>query len=515
MKSRIFLSCVSGCLLVLCSPGFPLPWLAWIALIPLLAALRFAGLGVSFSLGLLSGFVFFPGSFYWINHVSGITWYDYLVLGIYLAVYIGFFGAGLSFLTDKLQLPMLLVTPMLWVALEYVRSEAGFLALPMAKLGHSQYLNTSLIQIADLTGDYGVSFIVALINTALFTLLARGENLRHALLMLPLGIGIPITYGYGVSFAQKNDQTLPVAVVQGNIPPEERQRPEAVIQYFEKYARLSREVANHENPSLIVWPEGAVPNYLIKDLRGINRIALIAAETHAYLIIGSSDRAKFGTDISAKTIKPLNTAYLISRTGKIIDSYHKIRLVPFSEYLPMADIIPWSARLRASAGNYYSGKNFSLFNIDAKKVGVLICWEGLFPDMAREFVKQGADILINIGNEAWFGKTTAPYQMLAAVVFRAVENRVAIARSINTGVSGFIDPSGKILATVNQDGQELFVAGYSGRDLPALKRGKLTLYTTYGDLFIYLNLALLFAMILYRMLRPSSNKMIECLNEIK
>lgn len=491
MIGKVCLSILSGCFLIISSPGFPLPWLAWVALIPLLAVLQSTTpLFISFFLGFLSGLIFILGNFYSISLISSVTWHDYLSISIYMACYLGFFCAGLNFFNRNIKLPIILIAPSLWVIIEFASSEAGFLALPMAKLSHSQYLNTTLIQIADITGDYGVSFVIVLVNVAFLSLLTRNGNALNTLLTLFLAVGIFISYGYFSLFiGPSRDQALLITVIQANIGIEERQKPELEAKHLQKHIRLSKEAVLNGMPKLIIWPEGAVPNYLLKDTGLINQLLAVAKTLKTFMIVGSSERSKFGNSEAGEKKSALNAAYLISPTGKVLNSYHKIRLMPFSEYLPMSDVIPWSSRLRASAGNYLPGQDYTIFDIDTNKIGVIICWEVLFANIVREFVKAGAGMLINIGNEVWFGETNAPYRMLAATVFRAVENRVAIARSVNTGISGFIDSSGRVLATVNQDGRDLFIEGYSTVSLSA--SNSKTFYTEHGDFFVFVNLATL------------------------
>jgi apolipoprotein N-acyltransferase len=174
--------------------------------------------------------------------------------------------------------------------------------------------------------------------------------------------------------------------------------------------------------------------------------------------------------------------------------HHKIRLLPFAEHLPYRDVFPWPARLVAKAGPYIPGEEYTLLPLQGRRFGVLICWESIFPDLVRRFVKGGADFMVNIANEAWFGKTAAPYQFVAMNVFRAVENRITIVRSANTGISCFIDPYGRILGRVTNHGTDIFVEGYHTQEIPLLHQH--TFYTHYGDIFVYLNIVTAISMLL-------------------
>jgi apolipoprotein N-acyltransferase len=208
------------------------------------------------------------------------------------------------------------------------------------------------------------------------------------------------------------------------------------------------------------------------------------AGTH--LLFGSAQHQKF-EEKGAKEFKYLNSAYLIhpeSRTTKN-QQYNKIRLFPFGEYLPYRDIIPWSLINVRDSSDYLAGNQFAVFQHPDFRFGVIICWENLFPDLVRQFVRGGAQSIINLTNEAHFGKTAAPHQLVSISVFRAVENRVFVVRCANTGVSCIIDPYGRIVDRIKDEkGQDIFVRGVmSGWIIPFDSK---TIYTRYGDLLVWI-----------------------------
>jgi apolipoprotein N-acyltransferase len=166
-----------------------------------------------------------------------------------------------------------------------------------------------------------------------------------------------------------------------------------------------------------------------------------------------------------------------------------MHLLPFGEYLPYQDVFPWPSRLTSLSelANFLPGTDYTIFTLGDTRFGVLICWESLFPEQVQEFVNHGAEFIVNISNEAWFGETAAPYQFWMMNVFRAVENRVAVVRAANTGVSGFIDPYGRILGKVEEHGKDSFVAGYLTNAVPLTHAS--TFYTLYGDVWAYGNVA--------------------------
>lgn len=184
----------------------------------------------------------------------------------------------------------------------------------------------------------------------------------------------------------------------------------------------------------------------------------------------------------------MNTAYLVTPKGRIAGAYHKRKLIPFMEYLPLRGVAPWPQRLESAAGNFVPGTEPAPLELNDLRFAVQICWESVFASAFRAQARTGAQFAVNIGNEAWFGESTAGRQFLAANVFRAVEQRLAIARSVNTGISGFIDPYGRIVDTVRAGERELFVEGFRTHELPVI--AERTLYFQYGDLFAYLNVAI-------------------------
>jgi apolipoprotein N-acyltransferase len=282
---------------------------------------------------------------------------------------------------------------------------------------------------------------------------------------------------------ERPSATTRIAVIQGNLPQEIRGRPDFRVVNVQNHVRLTEDAIRSTHPSLIIWPEVAAQGSFRLDLYLNQTIARLAQTTHTYFLIGSAERPKYG-QTPLRTTKSFNSAFLVSPQGRILGQYNKLHLLPFSEYLPYEEVIPWPARYRASTAYFTPGREYTVFQLDDLRFGTTICWEAIFPDMFRRFVGQGVDFMVNITNEVLFGETAAPHQFLSMVVFRAVENHVAIARSAYTGVSGFIDPQGRIIGTVNRGGKETFVEGHLTAALP-LSRQR-TFYTAYGDVFAYL-----------------------------
>jgi len=296
-----------------------------------------------------------------------------------------------------------------------------------------------------------------------------------------------LTLGYGQMTVSRPiaGKEVKVAVVQGNIEQSKKWDLKYAAFIMNTYTNLSREVSKKQ-PALIIWPETATPGSISRRQKLYRQVSRIATETGAHLLLGSSQHQKFRKK-NSKKFKFFNSAFLIppeERAKK--QRYDKIRLLPFGEYLPLKGTIPWSWIKVPDVGSYTPGKVYTIFEVPAFRFGVTICWESTFPDLVREFVKKGAQVIVNMTNEAWFGKTAAPYQFLSATVFRAVENRVYVVRSANTGISCFIDPFGRIVDRVKDaQGRDIFVRGVlTGSVIPSDSK---TLYTRYGDLLVWLS----------------------------
>lgn len=446
------------------------------------------------------------GLFYWINVVQAFELIHLLLLGIYLGSYFGIFGVALNFISAKTRISPNWVAPCLWVSIEYLRSQVGFLSLPWGFLGYSQYLNSPLIQIASLTGVYGVSFLIVMFNAALSEIVVGYADKKQGTpIDKKIRILIPVLTTLGLVLASflygayaltnpSDPGSVRLAVIQGNIAQDLRWQPQLRERHLEKHMRLTRQAATDRQVALIVWPETAVQGPLALHRSLLEPLTTLTRSTGKFVLVGSAERPKFhGGDSVPSNV--FNSAFLFSPKGRIVGRYNKIRLLPFGEYLPYKQL-PWPASIAApwSAGEFQPGTDHTLLQLENLRFAATICWENIFPDLFRRFVQQGANFTVNITNEAWFGETAAPYQFLAMSVLRAVENRISIARAANTGVSGFIDPFGRILGTVTAGGKDIFVEGFLAMDVPLSQTR--TFYTKHGDLFAFACAAVSLALIL-------------------
>jgi apolipoprotein N-acyltransferase len=475
--------------------------LAWVGLVPLLVALDGKRPVAAFVLSFTSGLIFFPGIFHWALSIKDYNLLDHLLLAVYLSCYLGLFGLALAWIRTRTDLPLVLVAPPLWVAAEYLRAHASFLTFPWLLLGYSQYLHPSLVQITSLTGVYGLSFLIVLTNAlgadaVRYWRRSRGlpgtvsffpRSLVASAVIVSVVVIAVYVHGRVVLSHPLPGERIRIAVVQGNVPQQGVGRAAAL----DRYSLLTRQ-AVQTAPVLVVWPETAVPSDLKHDPTLKRKIDGLALETQKFLLVGGSQYAKFSRgdpQNPALQGKFYNTMFLVSPTGTIEGEYRKIILVPFGEYEPLKGIITWPRVFAAGFGNMLPGDSYTLFSIDGRRFGAVICWEAMFPDLFREFVRRGATFMISATNESWFGPTAAPYQLLAMTAIRAAENRTAIARAASTGLSAFIDPYGRIADRVRDGaGRELFVEGVLSHDVPVSRTR--TFYSRYGDVFAFLQIGL-------------------------
>ncbi len=496
---------VSGVLLALAFPRPDIASLAWFGLVPLLL---FGGKRPLRS-GFAAGCAFFAVVLYWLNIV--MTTYGhlqpllsvvaYLLLVAYLALFIAGAVWGAFALRERFDLPLPLTLPVLWVGFEFLRSFL-FSGFPWATLGYSQQSHLHLIQSADLCGVYGISYLLLLSNTVLAQLLLawwqrdRKQFPRWSLLVLLLLVAANLGYGswrLGQD-PDRRDAQLDAVVVQGNIDQSIKWDPAFQQATVERYRDLSLQGATGHPGSLIIWPESATPFYAQDPSRLSAMVHQVPVATDSWLLFGSPAYERVN-----RRIRYLNSAFLLDRKGEVLGRSDKVHLVPFGEYVPLKAFLPFIDKLVVGIGDFSPGR-VSPLPLDGHRIGVLICFEGIFPELARDFVRQGSDLLVNITNDAWFGRSSAPYQHLAMTRFRAIENRIWVARAANTGVSALIAPSGRIVAR-----SDIFV--------PAMLRGKVGLgagqapYSRWGDILpaSCLALSLLwFVLLLRRRLRRTA-----------
>ncbi|MFZ0131895.1 MAG: apolipoprotein N-acyltransferase [Desulfobacterales bacterium] len=497
-RVRQALAAGSGLLLTGAFPDVGLSWLAWIGLVPLFLAVRNLSWRPAFGLGFLAGMIHFLSLVYWVAYTmrtyGHLPWPVGISILILLAACLALFPAAFTALLGRQRphpLAALLLAPTLWVGLEYLRSFflSGF---PWELLGYSQYRQLHLIQVSDIFGVYGVSFLIVAANAALFILLLslmqrdwNGVGITRGTAAAALAFAVALNGGnwlYGVYRLPEIDRlsaaapTIRVAVVQGNIEQALKWDPAFQHATIDKYLGLTHTILDRR-PDLVVWPETALPFHFGHDAPLTGKIRDGVRRAGTYFLVGSPSFEK-----GADRIDFYNSAYLLDPRGTTVGKYDKAHLVPFGEYVPLKRWLPFLGKLVEQVGDFSRGGIGETIAWHHGRLGVLICYEGIFPEIARAMVRNGAQLLVNITNDAWYGRSSAPYQHFSMTVFRAIENRRMLVRSANTGISGFVDPVGRIVFKT-----ALFTDAAEVRPVPLIS--KLSVYTRIGDAFAAVCLA--------------------------
>jgi len=489
---------ISSILLILSFPNFNFEFLAWVAFIPLFFAIDTKTPRECFYLSCITGAIFFLGTIYWLIHV---TLPGMVVVMLYLALYFGLFGLissyGLSgirkFFPSHERYISLFFIPAAWVATELMRSHM-FGGFGWNLLGYSQSYSLPVIQIADIAGIYGVSFMIFLVNTAIFFTIKdiRDKKITFTYLAIALFI-VFISLGYG-AFRVKNiftGEQLRIALIQGNIPQTKKWDANFREEILNKYESITRTAAS-EKIDLVIWPETSVPGFIGSERGLTDRMMSLSKSIKTPILVGAPTE-----DGEAY----YNSAVLLSEDGRILDIYNKMHLVPFGEYVPFKKVLSFVERLAPSPiGDFSFGTKPTVFKffiersfkdkgttwklVKKIKFSCMICFEDIFPDIARRFVKEDALFLVNITNDAWFMRSSAPYQHVQSSIFRAVENRVNVVRAANTGVSCFIDQKGAITGAIGSEKGSIFIDGFKIHDI--VLNNTRTFYTTFGDIFAYI-----------------------------
>lgn len=487
----------------------------------------------AFWIGYLTGFLFFAGLLpailllYPYANIFG-TMVGYLLLVGYLALYFAVFAVLMQFVPRRSSVLFSLAAACLWTALEWVRSwlMTGF---PWGSIGYSQWNNLPGIQIASLFGVHGISFVIVLFNVSLAILLCNRHQWRQEVrvVVLPLILTV-LCFGYGV-FQLKNaesldkntnTETLKVALIPGNIPQLQKWDADQFPEILQRYIGLTRD-AIKENPDLIVWPETAIRNEALTGRWPLyySRFSRMFRDIEIPMLIGTASRGKTDKAIgmfSEHTLKRkeiYNRVLSISPDGKIQGDYAKMHLVPFGEYVPLANLLPDFIPNFIQFEPFVPGKTVNLlpvFNVKDKtkpasnglgppyqeavfnvkdeapteriEVGASICFESVFPDEFRSPVKMGANVMGIFTNDAWFKGTAFPELHLSMAPFRAIENRISVFRCANGGFTCVVDKVGRIITPLitPDTAQEILIAAVP---LLSSTEHEQTLYTRYGDWF--------------------------------
>ena len=492
---------VSGALLALGYPRADWGLLALVALIPFLLSLQSTGRAAALLRGYVCGATFFAILLYWIPGVMEtygglplpVAWLLLALLVFYLATFFALFAWLVSAAWRRHGPIALAFAPVGWVALEIARARllTGF---PWGLLGYSQYRNPALLQASAWGGILAVSFLVMAANAggALLILRPAGFRARFAGAVLIAVVGLSWAGGAlalrGGDRREADDAggAIPVAAVQANVRQELKWDPRSAAGTLSDLSRLSREAAS-AGARLIVWPESSSPFSVRRPGRDADSgtavrtdetyatfLGDLARSLHADLIVGSIDYRVAGGELRA-----YNSALAVGADGTLGATYDKVHLVPFGEYVPLARVLFFVNRMVGGAiAEFEAGTRLEPLPTSAGRAGTIICYEAIFPEVVRRVAGHDAEFLVNITNDAWFGRTAAPYQHLAMAAVRAAENRRFMLRAANTGISALIDPYGRILSRTGIE-ESAVLAG-------ALRpRHDRTVYSRCGDLFAW------------------------------
>jgi apolipoprotein N-acyltransferase len=498
------LALLSGALQVLVFPKPNFYFLCWIAMAPLLyALLRGRGgegelfdpegrslrpftIWQGFLIAGASGVLWYAGTCYWIypvmNGYGGLSApVAVLITALYcliMALHHGAFGALVVLMSRRSTLGNrrpLLLAPVFWAALEFFRDRVT--GVPWNPLGNSQVDNIPFARISQTTGVYGLSFAVMLVNCAFAAALLLWGRRRINLLISAAAAAIALQIGVLAKPAQFV-ATHQAVLVQENVPLLDQQ--DWTPRYFDQtIADLVQQSVKAQprqpagNPGLIVWPESPAP-FFIADPRFKQWLTALAQDTNSYLVIGS-----LGEVDDAKGRRHLlNSALVIDPRGNMQGRYDKIHLVPFGEYVPMQDFLFFASKLTREVGDFARGAERKVFDMNGARAGVFICYESVFPGEVREFTANGAQVLINISDDLWYGETSAPWQHLQMSRMRAMENHRWVLLATNSGTTASIDPFGRVVAQAPRNLRTTLLAPYSPQN-------ESTFYSRYGDLFAW------------------------------
>lgn len=401
----------------------------------------------------------------------------------YLALYPAIFALVMWRLLGVFGRSALMATPLVWVATELGRTYL-FTGFPWVLVGYSQISVLPIAQLASVFGVYGLSGLVVGVGAACAAAAVppaagrasvnRGPRRSPYLPIVVMAAVVAAVAVWGSLRVARGDLTrdgeaIRVGLVQGNVDQAVKWNPASASSIFQDYLRLTR-TAIAQGAGLVLWPESSTPFIFEEDRADADQVRALVREAHVPILLGS-DQVERGAPN-----RYFNSAYLVSGDGAIAGVYRKLHLVPFGEYVPRTFF--FASRLVHTISDFSPGDRAVLLPVNGHSISTAICYEIVYPDLVRRFVSGGSELLTTITNDAWFGDTSAPHQHFAQASMRAVENGRYLVRAANTGVSGIVDPYGRVLAMSRLFEQAVIVG--DARVLRAL-----TLYTRIGDVFAY------------------------------
>ncbi len=467
---KLLLAVISGLLLALSMPKPGISALAWVGLAPLLISIRKTRARQAAVYGLITGAVYYGIILYWLSIFGHLPWVlVVLIEALFIAVFAIIANRLMLLRSEWLKF---LAVSAAWTAMQWTRC-LGPYAFNWGSFAHVQANNISVIQLASFLGPWGIEFLVCLVNLA-FTEALIGEFRWKRIVNIAVSIVLPAAVwvtGWVVVPTANERCNVKVAVIQGNLERGMRDTTRSPVRSFNTYARMCLRIAT-EQPDLIVWPESALADEIVEDSWGY-ALSILAKTLNANLIVGGFDAPE---DVSLS--QSYNGAHFYSRTGHKLGVYRKVHLVPYGEFVPLRDRLPWLKRYGIRDEDVLPGKSHTLVKTDIGRIGVSICFESLFPQISRLETKRGAELLVIITNDSWFERTQAARQHMMMSKLRAVENRRWVVRAAATGISAVIDPYGRTVKELGIYKQGIIMEHIA-------RHRSLTLYSRFGDWFAY------------------------------
>jgi apolipoprotein N-acyltransferase len=450
-------------LLALSFPKYGHPAVAFVALTPLYVALSgWTGRphdvrGVSarrgFTLGLLTGIVHYAGTVYWTSGTvatfGGLSWLVAIpvafLLVLYMSLYLALASAAAAVMIRRFGGTGLLMAPAAWVAAEYARAHV-FGGFPWIPLGNSVVSLLPVAQLASVAGVYGLSWLLAQLSASTAYVVMSSGRRRVAAGAMAMALLVVVSLWGAMRLRDgrltRDGSPLRVALIQGNVPQTEKWDPSRAAEIFERYLRMTRAAAA-QGAEFIIWPESATPFYFDEDPQSAQRVRDLVSHIRTPLL--------FGTDEIERGSPPkyYNSAFILSDSGATAAVYRKVFLVPFGEYVPFATLLSFVGPLVDAVSAFSPGQRVTMLPVDGHMVSTAICYEVVYPHLIRDGVLLGAELLTTITNDAWYGETSAPWQHFDLATMRAIEQGRYLARAANTGISGIVDPYGRVTLRTN------------------------------------------------------------------
>jgi apolipoprotein N-acyltransferase len=478
-------SVLTGFLLAASFPRTSQGYLAWVAFIPLITyvfktqtSLRaFWGGFIAEAIAIFWLLIWIPDVLMRFGGMQGApAWIAFALMVFLLACYPAAACALVKHLAVRGGKAFFLLFPAVWILFEYAQSLSPFGGFPWLLAGYSQSDYLSIIQIADITGIYGISCVILCVGTAVvWLMLYRGNKLLTYTPLIAAVLLVAACFVYGRISIHRWDGIhggFKTAMLQGNISDSDPE--EILVNKFQRgYVQMADRLV-HEDVDLLVLPESPTPVLFQYDFTYRETLAKLAGRYSLGIVFNG-----IHSEDSGNSFRYFNSAYFLNRYGTLTGRYDKIHLVPFGEYIPLKKLFFFVETIAKDVDSFHPGNNHQVLKIGDHPAGAIICFEAVFPDLVRRFVRRGSQLMVNLTNDAWYGDSAAPYQHLAIARLRAVENRRYLLRAANSGISAIIDPSGRIQTSTGL----LQEAVCKGRFAFLAEK---TFYTRYGDVFVFL-----------------------------